>query len=298
MNMDWLRSYLVMSRRERQGALLLALLIASIWILPELFKRPALDPALTQKADEVLRSRENDSAMILQALRFEPFDPNSTPDQQWLDMGLTERNLLTIRRYLARGGRFRRKEDLQKIYGLRPDLVARMLPYVRISHATGRQDSEDEGRPGRSYPRSFPERPVYRRKDPVIIDLADADTTALIALPGIGPTLARRIIQFREKCGGFHSVEQLAEVYGLQDSVFQRIRPMLRLEEGRVRKIKVNEAGIDSLAAHPYITYAESRAIVKYREQHGPFGSEAQLLQVALINEEWIRKLRPYLEFN
>lgn len=296
--MDWLKSYLVMSRRERQGALLLALLIASIWVLPELFHRPKLDPVLMHKADEVLRSREKDSAMILQVLRFEPFDPNLAPDQQWLDMGLTERNLLTIRRYLARGGRFRRKEDLQKIYGLRPDLVNRILPYVRISPSPGRHDVDDKGRPARFYPRSFPERPIYRRKDAVIIDLADADTTALIALPGIGPTLARRIIQFREKCGGFHSLDQLAEVYGLQDSVFQRIRPMLRLEEGRVRKIKVNEAGIDSLAAHPYITYAESRAIVKYREQHGPFGSESELLQVALINEAWIRKLRPYLEFD
>jgi DNA uptake protein ComE-like DNA-binding protein len=296
--MEWLRSYLAMSRRERQGALLLALLIASIWILPELFRRPALDPALTQKADEVLRSKEKDPAMIPRALRFEPFDPHTASDQQWLDMGLTERNLLTIRRYLARGGRFRRKEDLKKIYGLRPDLVDRMLPYVRISTAPNHHTSYDRESPGGIYPRSFPERPLYRRKDPIVIDLADADTSALIALPGIGSILARRIIQFREKCGGFHSVDQLAEVYGLQDSVFQRIRPMLRLEEGRVRKIRLNEASIDSLAAHPYITYAESRAIVKYREQHGPFASEAQLLLVALISEEWIRKLRPYLEFN
>jgi DNA uptake protein ComE-like DNA-binding protein len=130
------------------------------------------------------------------------------------------------------------------------------------------------------------------------VDLSLADTTALIALPGIGPTLARRIIQFRDKCGGFYSPEQVAEVYGLQDSVFQLIKPYLTIAEPNPRKLTLNELGIDSLAAHPYITYSEARAIVKYREQHGPFRQEEELLKIALLTPEWLRKVGPYLQFN
>lgn len=294
----WLLSYLVISKKERTGAVILALLIASIWLLPKYLYREKLDPELIRAADKELERKPMKDDVVIHELRFAPFDPNTADDETWLNMGITERNLQTIRRFQAKGGQFRTREDLQRIYGIRPDLVSRMMPYAHIASVrrttvrsnTFRQFSRTS--PEAYKPRSFPKRTIH------LVDLSLADTAALIALPGIGPTLARRIVQFRDKCGGFYSPEQVAEVYGLQDSVFQRIKPYLTLTSPDPRKLFVNQLGIDSLAAHPYITYSEARAIVKYREQHGPFQKEEELLLIALLSPEWLRKVGPYLQFN
>lgn len=294
----WLLSYLVISKKERTGALLLAILVASIWLLPKYFHREELDPAVIRLADEQLAHKPMKEEVVIHELKFAPFDPNTADDQTWLDMGITTRNLQTIRRFQSKGGQFRVKEDLQRIYGIRPDVISRIMPYARIA---ARPRSPARTSTYRPYPKpaqSAYEPRVFKKQNIDVVDLAKADTTALIALPGIGPTLARRIIQFRDKCGGFYSPDQIAEVYGLKDSVFQLIRPFLVITEPSPRKLVINALTIDSLAAHPYVTYSEARAIVKYREQHGPFRQEEELLKIALLTPEWLRKVGPYLQFN
>ncbi|TAH02671.1 MAG: hypothetical protein EAZ17_03350 [Sphingobacteriales bacterium] len=294
----WLLSYLVISKKERTGAILLAMLIASIWLLPKYFHREELDPEVIRLADHTLASKPMKEEVVIHELKFVLFDPNTADDQTWLNMGITERNLQTIRRFQSKGGQFRVKEDLQKIYGIRPDVITRIMPYARIVAKPG---STKRVFTYQSYPKSaqsFHELRVFKKRSINVVDLEKADTTALIALPGIGPTLARRIIQFRDKCGGFYSPEQVAEVYGLRDSVFQQIKPYLTIAEPNPRKLTINVLTIDSLAVHPYITYSEARAIVKYREQHGPFRQEEELLKIALLTPEWLRKVGPYLQFN
>lgn len=294
----WLLSYLVISKKERTGALLLAVLISSIWILPRMFHQEKPDPEVIRLAEQAIAQKPMQEEVLIHELQFRPFDPNTADDQTWLNMGITPRNLQTIRRFQSKGGQFRVREDLQKIYGIRPDVISRIMPYAKITAKPAWR--------GRGYPKPSSgspdqhryEQKVFSKRTIDVVDLAHADTTALIALPGIGPTLARRIIQFRDKCGGFYSPEQVAEVYGLKDSVFQQIKPYLLLVEPILRKLIINEITVDSLAAHPYITYSEARAIVQYRNQHGPFRQEEELLKIALLTPDWLRKVGPYLQFN
>src|SRR6185437_7375519 len=88
-----------------------------------------------------------------------------------------------------------------------------------------------------------------------IIDVNLADTTALISLPGIGSKLAQRIIAFRNKLGGFYSIEQVGETYLLPDSTFQKIKPKLTIVGNNVKQININVASIDEMKAHPYLRY-------------------------------------------
>ena len=91
--------------------------------------------------------------------------------------------------------------------------------------------------------RPYPEKRFFRKPlSPIDINLAD--TTAFIALPGIGSKLADRIVRFREKLGGFYSTEQIGEVYGLADSVFQKIRSLLLMKPFQVKKININTCNI------------------------------------------------------
>lgn len=135
-------------------------------------------------------------------------------------------------------------------------------------------------------------------RQPKIIEINTADTTAFIQLPGIGSKLASRIVLFREKLGGFYSVKQIAEVYGLKDSVYRKILPYLRCNAASVKKLHINVVGKDELKQHPYIRWKIAEAVVAYREQHGIFDSFNDLIKINLIDSVVLTKMIPYLSLN
>lgn len=141
------------------------------------------------------------------------------------------------------------------------------------------------------------ERPRQVRKRAEPFDINMADTAAFIALPGIGSKLAARIVLFRDKLGGFYDVRQIGEVYGLQDSVFKKISPMLRCDAGHIRKIDINNAEKETLKVHPYIRWQMASALVAYREQHGSFHSAEDIAKLENIDMEAVKKMIPYISF-
>lgn len=139
----------------------------------------------------------------------------------------------------------------------------------------------------------------YERKPPLTaLDINTADTLLWDRLPGIGPVLSRRIVLFRDRLGGFHDIRQVGETYGLADSVFVKIQPLLQLGSVSLRKIDINKTDEKSLADHPYIDTKLARAIIRYRNNHGPFRSVEGLKAIALVDEVIYRKLEKYLVVN
>lgn len=147
----------------------------------------------------------------------------------------------------------------------------------------------------RRYTARFPRQPPLRRYVPPVIDINTADSAAWEALPGIGPTLAARTIRFREKLGGFCTIAQVGETFGLPDSTFKKIQPSLRLHGISLKKIDINEMDEKSLAQHPYIRYKLARLIVQYRSVHGLFSRSEELQNIPLVNDSIYRKLEPYI---
>ena len=219
------------------------------------------------------------------------FDPNTTSGSDWKKLGLRDKTILTIEKYLNKGGRFYKPDDLQKIYGLHNEEYERLKPFVRIETNTSRGKdefglikSEDETQPAKTYPNRYSS-----------IDINTADTTAFISLPGIGSKLASRIVTFREKLGGFYSIDQLGETYGLPDSTFQKIKQYLKLDNPLVKKININTATVDEMKAHPYIKYGIANPIVAYRNEHGSFSIIEDIRKVMVVTDEIYKKIVPYL---
>jgi competence protein ComEA len=117
-------------------------------------------------------------------------------------------------------------------------------------------------------------------------------------LPGIGSKLASRIVNFRDKLGGFCSIEQVGETYALPDSTFQKIRPRLLMSNGPFRFININSAKAEDIKAHPYVKWNEANAIVQFRTQHGMYTAVDDLLKIAIISTEWLQKMKPYLKLD
>jgi competence protein ComEA len=114
-------------------------------------------------------------------------------------------------------------------------------------------------------------------------------------LKGIGSTYAKRIVNFRNKLGGFVSIEQVGETFGLPDSVFQKVKLQLRLNSSTINQIDVNSSTVEELKAHPYISYSVANPIVQYRNQHGQFSTINDLQKIGAIDGALYRKISPYL---
>lgn len=127
------------------------------------------------------------------------------------------------------------------------------------------------------------------------ININQADSLAFSALNGIGTILSSRIVRYRNWLGGFHTKEQLLDVYGIDSMLFNHILPYLMVSSIDVKKININTTNFSSLASHPYITKSIANSIIKYRNHHGNFTSLAQLKLIPLIDEDLFRKIAFYL---
>lgn len=214
------------------------------------------------------------------------FDPNTASVDEWKRLGVRDNPISTIQNYLSKGGHFYKPEDISKIWGLHEDEVQRLLPYVQIA-------AKENNYAKQTYePKGF-DKPKYT---PSVIDINTADTTALIALPGIGSKLALRIVNFRDKLGGFYKAEQVGETYGLPDSTFQKIKTRLTVSNAAIKQFNINTATADEMKTHPYIKYNLANAIVQYRTQHGSFALVIDIKQIMLVTEEIYSKAAPYLK--
>ena len=115
-------------------------------------------------------------------------------------------------------------------------------------------------------------------------------------ISGIGEKLSERIIKFRDKLGGFHSLKQLNEVYGLDSLVIQKIGTHFHLNDS-IKRIAINQINEKELAYHPYFSYKIARVIVNYRKQHGHFQKPDDLKKIHIINDSIVSKISPYIQF-
>ena len=136
------------------------------------------------------------------------------------------------------------------------------------------------------------------RRQPLVVELNNADTTTLQLLHGIGPAYARRIVRYRERLGGFIDVGQLLEVYGFTPELLAHIAPSLTLDTSSIRRIDINNIGLKQLIQHPYIEYYQARDIVNLRNRGVRFSSADDLRAVPSMADSTLTRLLPYLSFD
>lgn len=309
MRWKWfIQEYFVFSRKERLAILTLLFLLTIAIIVPYYCSRPV--PRWQADADTAwmtamtafeshtasydsgtsssYKNRQSGPPARNYSLRnLVTFDPNTLSETDWLSFGLKPKIVGTILKFREKGGRFRRPEDLLRIYGLHPDQAEQLIPYVQISAL--QTVSPPSARHLQKSASTFPPSPL------TLLDINQADSAAWEALPGIGPKLASRIIKFKDALGGFYQVSQVAEVFGLPDSVYQRILPGLICKSGQQTRLSVNETNAEELGRHPYIRRSLASRIIAYRNAHGSFSATEQLLNIHTLDSITYARLAPYI---
>jgi DNA uptake protein ComE-like DNA-binding protein len=208
------------------------------------------------------------------------FDPNYTSEDS-LKLIFQEFVAQNIIKYRSNGGNFKENKDLLKIYGLGTTRYQEILPYIQFKKLAKRAE------------RKFKPHISHKQR---MVALNETDTTQLIQLKGIGSILANRIIAFRNALGGFIHVDQLQETYGLPQETFHQIQPLLKIGKPH-QKFNINILDRKALSKHPYINWKQAGVIEKYRKQHGPFTSIADIYQIRMLDSNFVARLQPYLEF-
>lgn len=318
MNGTW-KDLLAFNKRERNGIFVLTFLIVCVAMvqlaLP--FFKPVYPPIDELEYQSIIRQIEQDSVneelarrkekeqkeyfkqknKTLKRVRsgkpkrlWEPmfFDPNTVKESDWMRFGLSRKQAKTIEKYKAHGATFKLKSDVKKLFVIDDELFFKMKPYINLpdsmSHDTDKYIK--------------PESPtmIALADENLRIELNATDTSELIKLKGIGRYYARKIIWYRNKLGGFYSVNQLYEIDRMRPETVQKIAPYVWVDPYKLRKIHINSTTAPEMVKHPYFTWNMAISIQDYRDFTKKFKSVHQLVEIGLLNEEIYSKLAPYLE--
>jgi DNA uptake protein ComE-like DNA-binding protein len=295
-----LRDYIYFTRSQRKALLIISIFIALLFAFNQTahlifeeeieFELDFLEVKLQDLQKEeshLLLADPKDREDFSSNVRLFPFDPNQISRTEWQQMGLSESQANSILKYREKGGSFKVKSDLKKMYVVSDELFRKWESYIQLP------DHLPDPKADKDYLNKS-----KRKNKAIILDLNLADSSDFTELRGIGPVYASRIVKFRNALGGFYSIDQLTEVWGLEDSVLIRLRAQLELNELSLTKLKINHLEASELKSHPYLNWQQANAIVNYRKQHGAYERIEDLQKIYLLSDSAIQRISPYLEFD
>ena len=246
--------------------------------------------ALRQAAIEAQQQKQAEQPQEMAELHPFPFNPNTITEDEWRQIGLTDRQIRNIMNYKAKGGKFYSKNDLGKLYTISEEEFAQLEPFIVLPEVSRSKNtkSSEQSSVSTGSTTAKPE-----KKAIPIVDLNTVDSVTLVELPQIGGYMASRILEFRDKLGGFVDLEQLRDVKGMDEARFTTIRPYIKIGEAETLKIDVNRADFKTLVHHPYLSYEQVKRIFNQREKRGMIKNWTQL--EALLKEEG--EVNPLLEY-
>lgn len=256
--------------------------------------------SLKNKENTAYKSKDNvvyQPKQVAQFKRF-PFDPNTADSSIFIRLGLKPYQIKNILKYREKGGVFRKQADFAKIYGISPSFYNELKPYIQLAEPVS--EIADNYIPEKKLKDKIEkELSGKQQKYPLgtVIELNRADTLELQKIPGIGSVFSKRIVQFREKLGGFYAVSQLKEVYGITPEIYQNLATWFETDATKIIKLRINKMDINQLRQHPYINYYQAKAFVDIRNEKGKLHDLSQFILLDEFSEKDMERLHYYIDF-
>lgn len=229
------------------------------------------------------------------------FNPNELNDQQWKNLGFSEKQVLTILNYKKIiGGQFTSKEQIKKCYAISEDKFLELEPYILLP--ANNQEAK-------AYSFRAPEKKsiiISKRFNP---DHLSANDWIQI---GFSDKQASAILKYKAYLGGsFISKEKFRECFIINDENYQKLAPYLILPEKtpaqrteQKSKAKLQPFDPNTLDVNGWLSlgFSEKQAqvIVQYRDKNlnGYFKNSEDLKKCFVISTEKFEELKPYIRIN
>jgi competence ComEA-like helix-hairpin-helix protein len=299
-------TWIDMTRRERRGILILLTMILIIQLTPLTYSwlqsnEPQFDKAdsliifrFVREYQDSLKALANHSRRRQQiTVRF-PFDPNTLSQDSLILLGFSSYAASNLVKYRHNRRPFQKAEDLLRIYGVDSTLYLHIKDLVTILPVPKPQPAQPApsftSNKKSSAKREYVPRAI--QKSDTLININTADSSALVRLKGIGPVFASRIIKYRQLLGGYHSTEQLREVYGMKEETVSRLKPQL-IAKGPLKLLNPRTSTFRDIFRHPYTDYDMTRLIKN--NANLPVDS-LRLLLIDRTMHKRLNDLWPYLD--
>lgn len=228
-------------------------------------------------------------------IRMQMFDPNTADSTTLVHLGFKPWQAKNMLKYRAKGGKYRKAEDLKKLYGMTDSMYQALTPYIDI--AKEKVDSLVRDSLGVDSVR-VDSLPKWLEKKDTVLNLRTADTTELKMIRGIGSYRARQIVRYREQLGGFTHVEQILEAKGMENVDNDSLLTHFFIDSVKVERMNVNVVGVKRLSRHPYLRFEQAQAIYELRRKKLRLDSIQQLQQIDGLDSKTVEKIAPYLNFD
>jgi DNA uptake protein ComE-like DNA-binding protein len=302
---DFFKSLFGASSKEITGFAALIIILVISLLIPGIINRQTAEDNSHWLEDQIMldslvallekeRNSRPDNSKIHSNIHH--FNPNEASFGELQALGFSENIAQRIINYRDKGGSFKIKEDLYKIYDIDSSLVEELYDFIRLPEKAPKAETEQNTSKEKI---SVPK--LATRMVPVELpdfDINTADTATLKTINGIGSVLSKRIIDFRKNLGGFIDGNQLYEVYNLDSAVVLKLKSKMYIDTNFIPgKLLINLANEEELARHPYLSWQQARLIIAYRNQHGDYNSGQDLLKVYAVGQKDLNRIVSYLDW-
>ncbi len=292
-----IREYFTFTRNERIGLYALIAIIILLGIANQvifLFEKPGI--ADQEEFNQLLKAfNKNQSCenVIVKSLFI--FNPNTIDSLALDSLALPNSIKMNMLRYRAKGGRFRFKEDLKKLYGMNDSIFEAIDNFIQLkskAYSSKRKKIVKKF----SIPIKIQQKSIQEEEKQINqIEINSATESELKSIYGIGNVFSSRIIKYRNLLGGYYEIDQLKEVYGLSEETFCQISPFLIVDTTFINCININFASKKQLVRHPYLSWKEVNAIFSFKSKVGFIELTSQLKEENILNDSIYQQVCPYL---
>lgn len=253
------KPYFLFSNKEQKGIIVLGFVLLMSILISLLTTKSTLSPKrIKTKQDFILFN----------------FDPNKIDSAHALLLGIPPKQINTLMHFRAKGGVFYRKEDLGRWYGLKPELLEKLLPFVIIeniqpTHSRPHFFSNNTGYPYKRADAYTPKKYIKMGSPKWTIDINEADEAEWLVKTHLPKTVVQSVFHYKQYLGGFHSIFQVAKVYGLSDSSFQVLKPHLVLGKNISSKWEANFMNFEQWKSLGIFQDKEVKQILNFKKEHG-----------------------------
>jgi len=285
------KSHFVFNRSQQNGTILLVAIIVVlqlVYFYVDFSKKEnpsAIDEQQLAQFQEKIDSIKLTSSEV-SVVKIFPFNPNLITDYKGYTLGMSLEEIDRLHAYRAGDKWVNSSEDFQLVTKISDSLLEKISPYFKFPDWVTSERSSSKTKVSNSIQKAFKDK----------IDLNTATAQELTLVKGIGEVLSGRIVNYRNKIGGFVDDLQLKDIYGLNYELREEIQSHYTVKsQPEIKILNINEASVLELSSIPYINYELAREIVNYRLLHERISNFEELSKIKEFPSEKIDRIALYL---
>jgi DNA uptake protein ComE-like DNA-binding protein len=289
-----IKKYFNFSREQRTGILFLFGIIIVLQLIYFFVDFSSLSKTSPEKEQWLSLQSQIDSMKKEKrdyVPKIYPFNPNFITDYKGYKLGMSVAEIDRLLAYRKENKYVNSPKEFQSITKVSDSLLNVISPYFKFP------DWVNNKKQFAAY-KKYPNSAFAKKEKIVVIDINQATQEDLIKIYGIGEAISIRILKFKESLGGFVSMEQMNDVWGLSPEVIENLNTHFKiLATPTVKKIDINNASIKELSLFPYFKYPISKNIVTFRSMNGDIKNSEDLTKIKGLSIEKAKIIALYLNF-